>query len=352
MGFGVNARSVISGEERHMIKDRAVYQLRSNIIIKLCADGFIRVFKKNSESEMLMEALYAISRTQGIILLFFRKPTMVGDVVAVVAELYDITVIEAEKIAEEIIKRFSGILEVFSDGELLTDDKDDSIIPVEIRELLISEVHRPNELRSSFVRPNIPKSVVVFISDACMCNCVYCRVDSGICNQTPQFIDLKTVEKLAQECKKLQIRDIELTGGDPLIHPHFIEILEIFRKNGVPTSFSTKCPIDKEKLSKIMENGVELLQISLDSVEKGIFAYLTGTSDLYLEKLIETIRMAISLKMKIRIKSVITKINIDKFESMIKSLYEIGVTDFVLQQLSCGEREFSAELGGSTSCEK
>lgn len=321
---------------------KKVYQLRKNIIIQLCSDGFIRVLKKNQKNRFDIESLYAVSKTQGVVLLLFSLPNMLLNVSDVLRQIYDIEVEESKKIVLSIVKKFSGILEErsYADYETYKDDVDLE----KIKEIIISEIKNPNEMKAPFNRSKVPKSVVVFISDVCKCNCIYCRVDSGINKRKPQFISKDIIIKIASECDSLGIKDVELTGGDPLTHPDFVNILEIFNEHNVPVSFSTKCPINKNILLEIKKFEVEMLQISLDSIEDEVFAHLTRTSSQYLKNLLETIRQAVLLKMKVKVKSVITKINIDGLADMIVKLYAMGVSDFSLQQLSYGDRGFSVDL--------
>jgi radical SAM protein with 4Fe4S-binding SPASM domain len=319
-----------------------VYNLKDNISIHLCSDGYIRVLKKHSYNRFAIEPLYAISKTQSVVLLLFSKPNTIQRASNYISQLYSIDRNISERIVSIILERYSGLLDM---KYVDTCEIDDAGLDLkEIKRIIMSPILSPSTLSSPVKRKTIPESVVVFVSDSCMCDCIYCRVDAGICKQTPRFMALSTVSKIARECYELEIFDVELTGGDPLTHPQFIEILNIFKKYKVPVAFSTKSPIIDSKLIQIKEANVKMLQFSLDSIDVDTFVSLTGTSPKYFNNLYKTILNAVDLGFSIRIKSVITKLNISRFVNMIESLYSVGIKDFVLQQLSCGDREFSEEL--------
>lgn len=317
------------------------YSLKKDIIITLCSDNYVRVLKKHYNDRFAIESLYAVSKTQGIVLLLFKKANTIENASDLMSKLCNIEITSARDIVLTIIDRYSGLLNV---NQIGVESFDGTVDFKEIKRIMTSRVLSPNTLPARVRRKDIPESVVVFISDSCLCDCIYCRVDAGVKKCSAEYMPLPLITKIASECNRLEISDVELTGGDPLTHPNFIEILNIFKDYNVPVAFSTKCPIAISKLMRIKSANVSTLQISLDTIDADIFVNLTGTSLQYFSSLYKTVIDAIDLGFCVRIKSVITKININSLTIMIETLYEKGVKDFVLQQLSCGDRSFSEEL--------
>ena len=50
------------------------YSIKRDITITLCSDNYVRVVKKHPENGFAIEPLYAISKTQSVVLLLFAKP--------------------------------------------------------------------------------------------------------------------------------------------------------------------------------------------------------------------------------------------------------------------------------------
>ncbi len=318
---------------------KEMYVLREDIFILLCSDGFIRVYKKNRNDRFAIESLYIISKIQAIILLFFKNGNTIDKASIELSQLYSIDFDKSKKIVNEIVERYSMLLDISK-----TLKERDGLPKELIKILTASEVKRPREVKFDFVRPKIPESIVVFISDVCKCDCIYCRVDSGFSQKNAHFIEMDVIDKIVYECDKYGIKDIELTGGDPVMHPRFTDILRRFYKLNLFVKFSTKCPINVNKLNMLKEIGVEQLQFSLDSIEENAYIRLTRTSEDYYHNIMQTIQCAVNLGFIVKIKSVITRINIEQLEKLIIFFYNIGIFKFSFQQLSCGDRAFSEQF--------
>jgi MoaA/NifB/PqqE/SkfB family radical SAM enzyme len=69
------------------------------------------------------------------------------------------------------------------------------------------------------------------ITDHCNLNCKYCATFSPVAEKT--FCDVQTVSLDLHKLSEItngEIEDITLSGGEPLLHPKLIEIIEIARK--------------------------------------------------------------------------------------------------------------------------
>ncbi len=73
-----------------------------------------------------------------------------------------------------------------------------------------------------------------------------------------------------QTCKRLgAIPRVSLTGGNPLLHPRFWDMLAHLRKNDVPVSLlGNPFGITDEVAQRLYELGVRKFQLSLDGMEK------------------------------------------------------------------------------------
>lgn len=216
------------------------------------------------------------------------------------SKLCNIEITSARDIVLTIIDRYSGLLNV---NQIGVESFDGTVDFKEIKRIMTSRVLSPNTLPARVRRKDIPESVFVFISDSCLCDCIYCRVDAGVKKCSAEYMPLPLITKIASECNRLEISDVELTGGDPLTHPNFIEILNIFKDYNIPVAFSTKCPIAISKLMRIKSANVSTLQISLDMIDADIFVNLTGTSLQYFLSLYKTVIDAIDLGFCVRINS-------------------------------------------------
>ena len=69
----------------------------------------------------------------------------------------------------------------------------------------------------------------VHIVDSCNLNCVGCSTFAPLCNDS--FVDVSSYEQDIKQMVALgEVEKITLIGGEPLLHPKIIEILEVSRK--------------------------------------------------------------------------------------------------------------------------
>ena len=79
------------------------------------------------------------------------------------------------------------------------------------------------------VRP--PKTLTLAITGACNLSCRHCWVSAGEASSSPH-VPLATVLRLIGECAALGVTGIRITGGEPLCHPHWLEIIQFSRSLG------------------------------------------------------------------------------------------------------------------------
>lgn len=82
-----------------------------------------------------------------------------------------------------------------------------------------------------------PELVDIKITDYCPIGCSYCYQDStkeGVHGET------KFIESLAYALKDMGVFEVALGGGEPTMHPDFIEILKTFRRHGIVPNFTTR----------------------------------------------------------------------------------------------------------------
>ena len=87
------------------------------------------------------------------------------------------------------------------------------------------------------VKSSVPELIDVKITNWCPFDCQFCYMDS-----TERGIhgDLMYIKSLAEEFGYHQVFEVALGGGEPTLHPNFVEILQVFRDNNIIPNFTTK----------------------------------------------------------------------------------------------------------------
>jgi len=81
-----------------------------------------------------------------------------------------------------------------------------------------------------------PRRVYFQITRKCNLECDYCFIKAGKKNQN---LDTNIILRLAEYFGKNGLMEVRLTGGEPTLHPDFIDIFNSFKENNVFCSIST-----------------------------------------------------------------------------------------------------------------
>ncbi|MEP6604100.1 MAG: radical SAM protein, partial [Spartobacteria bacterium] len=106
-----------------------------------------------------------------------------------------------------------------------------------------------------------PLQCSLYVTDRCNLDCGYCtEYDNS--RPHPSIEDLKTWVKKIRDLGTMRIA---LVGGEPLVHPHIVDLVRYCRELGFATSLTTNgFLLTREKLRALEEAGLQVMQISVD----------------------------------------------------------------------------------------
>lgn len=138
---------------------------------------------------------------------------------------------------------------LFSGRELTGQQKRNS-------ELNIAELESGKEILESY-----PRRLVLELTNACNLNCVMCGRNAADFKPTVFDMDVfRSLEPLMDT-----IEEVTLMGwGEPTIHPHFIEMLEIINKHSARKYFCSNGMNLKKIKEAIFDYNVDVFAVSLD----------------------------------------------------------------------------------------
>ncbi|RNC68476.1 MAG: radical SAM protein [Desulfuromonadales bacterium] len=114
-------------------------------------------------------------------------------------------------------------------------------------------------LQSAGLRP--PKTLTMAITGACNLSCGHCWVNAGEAGATGHLPE-RTARRLMEEFVALDGKGIRLTGGEPLCHPAWLQLLRFSRSLGLETV-------------SVQTNGMLLTAASVAALRELDFARLT-----------------------------------------------------------------------------
>lgn len=155
--------------------------------------------------------------------------------------------------------------------------------------------------------------VRISLIDKCNLNCIYCNPVNSVKHYVHNRELLSTGEIIRLSnilVKNLEVKKIRFTGGEPLLRKDILTILknisELKKEYPLTLGITTNGTELHDKLEALKENGIDNLNISLDSLQEQKFIAITGKN--YFQQILTAIHRAEKLHFKkVKVNAVIIK---------------------------------------------
>ena len=169
------------------------------------------------------------------------------------------------------------------------------------------------------------------INRDCNCRCRYCYV-SADSNPSEPPIELDRAKYLADMYADSGVWEVFISGGEPLLHPNFWEILEYTRNKGITVSLvSNGHLMDAEAAARLKEVGINKVQISLDSADPDIHDDLRQSLGSH-EKALKAVKHLLEAGIFATTSTTVTKANYAGAADCIKLAMSIGSRGHTLRR--------------------
>lgn len=159
------------------------------------------------------------------------------------------------------------------------------------------------------------------LTNRCFHKCRHCCCDSG--KDGDSGTSLENIRHLINQAKQLGVREIHVTGGEPMIRADCLDVLEIIHNAGLEsqlqsTGYALKDHSNRERLSEFTNN---VFMLSLDGLEDN-HNYYRGKGDYH--RVLQTAELVRSLGHTLRINTVVTQRNQHELEEILKLGKQLG----------------------------
>lgn len=200
-----------------------------------------------------------------------------------------------------------------------------------------------NKIKDPFKRPVI--SLRISITGRCNVNCLYCHHDGIL----PQAYEMTPEEifQISRIARDIGIEKIRLSGGEPLIRPDIVEIVEKISSLGFKdVSITTNGTLMERYADKLVEAGLNRVNVSLDTLNPETYRFITSQD--YLESAKRGIKAAAQAGMDpVKVNMVVMKdINHEEIWDMFEFCKEHGAVLQLIELLkteSCPDTDFIEE---------
>ena len=132
-----------------------------------------------------------------------------------------------------------------------------------------------------YPKKNLPSGTLrIILTTACNYKCIYC-FNEGEANKEVRVQSIDRLKKIIHVAREFGINSIKLTGGEPLLYPNVEELLDFMQREDIGYyDFTTNISLLTEnKIDMLNKYNVSSLTLSLNTLEKNKYNYLSGTNN-------------------------------------------------------------------------
>lgn len=158
------------------------------------------------------------------------------------------------------------------------------------------------------------------LTDKCNLNCIYCNpLEKEHFVPRDEILSYEEMAKIVRLFVKKGIKKLRLTGGEPLLKMHITRLLRMFKKiKGLKEiSMTTNGLYLRDMAEDLKKNGLDRINISLDTLKKDKFKTITGANSF------DNVREGIENSLKFGLHPV--KLNV----ILMKGINDDEILDFV-----------------------
>jgi pyrroloquinoline quinone biosynthesis protein E len=160
-----------------------------------------------------------------------------------------------------------------------------------------------------------PLALIAELTHRCPLHCVYCSNPLELQSRANE-LTTETWSRVFKEAAELGVMQADLTGGEPLARTDILELVRASRTSGLYVNLITSgMPLDEARLAKLLEAGLDHLQLSFQGAREETANEISGTKA-HAQKLrvlgwLKQVRVAVTLNF------VVHRNNIDQINEML-----------------------------------
>lgn len=206
---------------------------------------------------------------------------------------------------EDEYEGIEDVLDYLIDNQLITEEATDN-------KYCIKDINEINAAR-----------IFIECTDECNLSCPHCYGEFG--NKKRKNLSVSSIENLLKKAVDLGVYEVDITGGEPFMHPMIESIFDMLHKYGMITTLFTNLTLcDEDKIKMIKDYGITTVVTSIESANENIhdsFRGVTGS----LKRTVKNIKWLIENGVEVKVNYVLGNHNIDDAQYNIDYICSLGV---------------------------
>ena len=185
--------------------------------------------------------------------------------------------------------------------------------------------------------------IYFYLTAGCNLACRHCwlapRFDADGTNYPSLPVEL--FEAAIREAKPLGLNTVKLTGGEPLLHPQIIQLLEIVRREELSLTMETNGLLCTPAMAKeIVKSPDRFVSVSIDGADAATHEWVRGVPGCF-DKACQAVRNLTAVDTPPQVIMTVMRCNVDQVEAVARLAEALGASSVkfnVAQPTARGER--------------
>lgn len=179
-------------------------------------------------------------------------------------------------------------------------------------------------------RDDVPtlNQVYCYLTEGCNLACRHCWLSPKLDRTGEKYPTLQVghFETAIQEAKPLGLSRVKLTGGEPLLHPHFIKLLEILRREDLELTLETNGMLCTPQIAvEIAKCKNPFASVSIDGSEAETHDWIRGVRGSF-EKAKRAVKNFSDVNISPQIIMSVMRCNAHQIDAMVKMAESLGAS--------------------------
>lgn len=182
-----------------------------------------------------------------------------------------------------------------------------------------------------------------YLTEGCNLACRHCWLAPkfGVAGTQYPTLPVSLFETAIREAKPLGLRGVKLSGGEPLLHPHFTQLLAILRREALALTLETNGLLcTPEIAAEIATTPTPFVSVSLDGVDAATHEWVRGVAGAF-QAARQAVCNLVAVGVRPQIIFSVMRNNVDQVDALVALAESLGAASVkfnVVQPTARGEK--------------
>ena len=167
-----------------------------------------------------------------------------------------------------------------------------------------------------------------YLTEGCNLACRHCWLSPRFDADGSRYptLSVASFETVIRQAKPLGLRSVKLTGGEPLMHPHFTRLLEIVRREELRLSIETNGLLcTPEIAAEIAKSPKRFVSVSIDGADAATHEWVRGVPGSF-EAARQAVRHLVAAGIQSQVIFSVMRRNAGQVEDMVRMVEDLGAS--------------------------